>query len=256
MEVLSDRGYFTILIVTVHSFTFIYSFMMDVIKRNGWYIDRILQFPRTEPPDNLVNKCLIKNIRNHFIIVPFALYYCGYDTFLYMGMRTDYSSWLLVSWKCCGRDLVVSFIINDTLFYWGHRALHIPFLYKYIHKQHHQFKQPIAQASEWAHPIEDIIANIAPTLAGCFIMGSHLYILLLWIFLRMWKTLDAHCGYNLPFPLSIWHGLPGMSGSDMHDFHHESKEGMDSCFGAMSTFWDWICETDKAFYETKKNNKR
>jgi sterol desaturase/sphingolipid hydroxylase (fatty acid hydroxylase superfamily) len=249
---LGDRGYFTILIVAVHSFTFIYNFLMNIIKRNNWYADRVLQYPRSEPDANLVYISWIKNIRNHFVIIPLLLYYLGYDAFIYMGMKIDYISWLQVSWKDVIRDLIISLIINDTIFYWGHRALHIPFLYKLIHKQHHQFKQPIAQASEWAHPVEDILANIIPTLAGCFIMGSHFYVLLFWIFLRIWKTLDAHCGYTLPFPLSVWHGLPGMFGCDMHDFHHESKEGMKSCFGAMSTFWDWICGTDIAFYEIKK----
>jgi len=180
MKGFGDREYFTLLIITVYSFTFVYSFLIDIIKRNNWYTNRILQRPRSKPNINLIRACLIKNIRNHFILLP------------------------------------------------------------------------IPQASEWAHPIEDIITNITPSLAGCFIMGSHLYVLLFWLFLRMWKTLDAHCGYNLPFPLSIWHG-PGMMGCNMHDFHHESKEGMDSCFGAMTTFWDWICGTDRAFYEIKSS---
>jgi plant 4alpha-monomethylsterol monooxygenase len=248
MKTISDRGYFTLLFIIVYSFTFVYSFLIDIVKRNNWYTDRILQYPRSEPNKNLVRACLIKNMQNHFILIPLVLYYFGYDWFAYMGMKTDYASWLQVSWKNICRDLIVSLIINDTIFYWGHRALHIPFLYKSIHKQHHQFKQPIPQASEWAHPVEDIIANIIPSLTGCFIMGSHLYVLLFWLFLRMWKSLDAHCGYNLPFPLSIWNG-PGMLGCNMHDFHHESKEGMNSCFGAMSIFWDWICGTDRAFYE-------
>jgi sterol desaturase/sphingolipid hydroxylase (fatty acid hydroxylase superfamily) len=252
--VLSEAARFTLCVVTVHSFTFVYSFIMEMIKRHNWFEDCILQKPRPEPDASLVHACLIKNLRSHYLLLPLAIYYFVYDAFYYMGMRMDYASWLQVSWETVLKDLFVSLVVNDTGFYWSHRALHIPVLYKAIHKQHHQFKQPVAQASEWAHPIEDLLGNIAPTLGGPFIMGSHMYVMLFWLFLRMWKTLDAHSGYSLPFPISVWHGLPGMLGSDMHDFHHESKEGMDSCFGSMTTFWDWACGTDKTFYRVKMND--
>jgi plant 4alpha-monomethylsterol monooxygenase len=251
---LDDKTRFTVSVITVYSFTFIYSLFMEFIKRNGYFLDRQLQQPRDEPEESLVRACLIKNLRNHYILVPLGVYYILYDAFLYMGMKMDHNSWLNLDWKTFLRDIAVSAAVNDTGFYWSHRALHIPVLYKAIHKQHHQFKQPIAMASEWAHPLEDLFGNIGPTLLGPLLMGSHLYTILIWVVLRLWKTLDAHCGYSLPFPLSIWHGLPGLLGSDMHDFHHESKEGMEGCFGAMFTFWDYVCGTDKVFYDVKKKN--
>ena len=71
--------------------------------------------------------------------------------------------------------------------------------------------------------------------------------------LRMWKTVDAHCGYDLPFPLSIHHILPGQLGADMHDFHHEKNMG---CYGAFSLFWDSLCGTDQDFYEYKRKLKK
>jgi sterol desaturase/sphingolipid hydroxylase (fatty acid hydroxylase superfamily) len=247
---LSPQARFTLWTISVHSFTFVYDFAMVLVKRNGLFKEYQLQSPRSEPEESLVHDCLIKNLRSHYFLLPLVLYYFAYDWFTAWGMKMDHASWQQVEWATIGRDLFVSLIVNDTGFYWSHRALHIPVLYKAIHKQHHQFKQPIAQAAEWAHPIEDIFGNIGPTLAGPFLMGSHMYLLLFWLFLRMWKTLDAHSGYSLPFPLSIWHQFPGQLGSDMHDFHHESKEGMDSCFGAMTTFWDYVCGTDQRFYTT------
>ena len=33
---------------------------------------------------------------------------------------------------------VFSLYLEDFLFYWSHRALHLPYLYKYVHKTHHE----------------------------------------------------------------------------------------------------------------------
>lgn len=250
-----DRARFILTLVAAHSFTFVYSFLMAIVRRNGLFKDYQLQRPRPAPESELLHECLVKNLRSHFAVTPLLLYLFVYDAYVYMGMKIDYASWQATPWITIFRDLFISLVLNDTGFYWSHRALHSPFLYKRIHKQHHQFKAPVPEASEWAHPVEDIFGNILPTLAGCFLMGSHLYLVAFWLWLRLWKTLDAHSGYNLPFPLSIWHCLPGMLGSEMHDFHHESKEGMNSCFGAMTTFWDVVCGTDKAFYVKKSKQK-
>lgn len=35
-------------------------------------------------------------------------------------------------------QLAFCVFVNDTLFYWAHRALHHRSVYKYIHKQHHE----------------------------------------------------------------------------------------------------------------------
>jgi methylsterol monooxygenase len=178
--------------------------------------------------------------------MPALAYWLMYDVYSDFGMKTDLASWAGTSWSTALRDLFVCIAVNDTGFYWGHRVLHWGPLYTHIHKKHHEYKAPTSEASEWAHPIEDLFVNIAPTVLGGLVMGSHLYTFAFWLTLRMWKTCDAHSGYLLPFPLSIFHGLPGLLGADMHDFHHETTTG--GCYGTFTTFWDRICGTDQAFY--------
>jgi methylsterol monooxygenase len=39
-----------------------------------------------------------------------------------------------------------------------------------IHKQHHDFKQPFGIASVYAHPIEHVLSNLLPVLAGPAVM--------------------------------------------------------------------------------------
>eukprot|EP00040_Diaphanoeca_grandis_P021110 m.112429 g.112429 ORF g.112429 m.112429 type:complete len:201 (-) comp28193_c0_seq5:216-818(-) len=47
----------------------------------------------------------------------------------------------------------------DTMFYWVHRSLHHPMLYKHIHKQHHEYKATNIWASEYFGAV-DLICNV------------------------------------------------------------------------------------------------
>jgi len=64
------------------------------------------------------------------------------------------------------RDFTISIIVREILFYYSHRLGHIPALYKRIHKVHHKFTAPIAPSAEYAHPIEHLVANVIPVIAG------------------------------------------------------------------------------------------
>jgi sterol desaturase/sphingolipid hydroxylase (fatty acid hydroxylase superfamily) len=50
--------------------------------------------------------------------------------------------------------VIVAAFVDDALFYWSHRFLHSwPWLYRTVHKQHHEFKEPSPIATEFAHPV-------------------------------------------------------------------------------------------------------
>jgi sterol desaturase/sphingolipid hydroxylase (fatty acid hydroxylase superfamily) len=135
-------------------------------------------------------------------------------------------------------------IMEDFLFYWSHRFLHLDFIYPYIHKKHHEFKDTISIASEYAHPIEAIIANIIPTSLGFKLLGDkcHLFTIVMWLALRITETIDGHSGYE--FSWSPFRLLPFSGSSDSHSYHHSHNIGNYSSF---FTFWDTICGTSKHY---------
>ena len=59
---------------------------------------------------------------------------------------------------------------------WAHRSLHIRAIYPYVHRFHHKFnnkESTVGVASEAAHPIEFVFANLIPTMAGPTLLGVH-----------------------------------------------------------------------------------
>lgn len=199
--------------------------------------------PEKWPDTNLVWKCLLEVFGKSVFSTPLVGYFM-YPVCKYFGaeIHTPIPSLFTFAWQ-----VALCFILNDFLFYWFHRLLHTPFLYKRIHKQHHMFKQSIGIASEYAHPVEDFLTALIASLLPVVVLGCHITVTWTYLFLRTWETVDAHSGYN--FPWSIWTLFPWLNGGPkFHDFHHSSNIGN---YG-MLRFWDWAMGTDVKYREYQK----
>ena len=216
------------------------NFLLMLCYRNSWFMKYRIQGKQL-PEWDLIKECLRNELINHVFIQPIVLWYLYPRFAKYMDVNAAAPSAFEIL-----RDFIVFIAINDTLFYWAHRMLHHKYIYKYIHKHHHRFKVNIGIAAEFAHPVEDVLANLLPTLLGAFVMKSHPLTFWLWLVIRLFETVDAHSGYSFPF--SPFHIFYWQGGSERHDFHHSHNIG---CYGSFTIFWDWICGTDKAFNDFK-----
>lgn len=202
-----------------------------------------------ETPFNrdLALDCLKKNIISHIFVHPIALYF-AYDLHKWCGMSSLYAP--LPSALTVARDLAVAVFLNDTLFYWAHRALHHKSIYKYIHKKHHMFKVNVGISAEYANPIEDVLANIIPTMAGVWVMGSHAAVVWLWLIIRISETMEAHSNYD--FPLSPFGKFWWQGGARRHEYHHSHNVG---CYGSFTSFWDRLMQTDLDFLKHESDRR-
>lgn len=107
-------------------------------------------------------------------------------------------------------ELVIFTLSEEVAFYYSHRFLHRPTIYKFIHKQHHEWTSPIAVTAIYTHPLEHVLSNLCPIFLGPLLMGSHIGTIWLWSVLAYLSTLNAHSGYHLPL----------MPSPEAHDFHH------------------------------------
>ena len=76
----------------------------------------------------------------------------GY-TFIYFDIADYGYWWLIVSF------LIVLFI-DDMFFYWSHRAMHHPKLYKFFHRVHHESTDPSPLTAFAFHPSEAVIEQM------------------------------------------------------------------------------------------------
>lgn len=85
-------------------------------------------------------------------------------------------------------------LVAETAFYWIHRLFHAsPFLYRKFHAQHHLWTIPIAPATLDTHPIDHVLINLVPLLAGpCLWPPPTETLLYVWVALSTWHAVYAH----------------------------------------------------------------
>lgn len=107
-------------------------------------------------------------------------------------------------------DILILIICEEIGFYYVHRVLHHRLFYQRFHKVHHEWRNPIAMAAIYCHPVEHVFCNLLPIFGGFLLLGSHVVTCWLWIASVYFVVLNDHSGYHFPFLLS----------SEAHDYHH------------------------------------
>jgi len=141
-------------------------------------------------------------------------------------------------WLVAGVPLTL--LIHDTYFYWMHRLMHHPWLYRRIHLTHHKSVNPSPWAAYAFHPLEAVVeAGIIPIL----LFAMPLHPLSFWSFttIMLWFNVYGHLGYELfskktyTHPIGRW-----LNSSVHHNLHHEKFHGN---YGLYFTIWDRLCGT-------------
>ena len=152
----------------------------------------------------------------------------------------DYSLWWLPA------SVLVYLLLHDSWFYWTHRLMHRPRIYRRMHAIHHASRNPTAWAAMSFHPWESITgAVLVPALV--LLVPIHYGALLTVLLIMTIMGVTNHMGWEL-FPNCLVRGRAGrwLITASHHQRHHDKH----LCnFGLYFRFWDRLCGTDRGLGE-------
>ena len=156
-------------------------------------------------------------------------------TRVYTDMASYPSWWLPVS-------VLIYLAAHDSWFYWTHRLMHRPSVYKRMHAVHHASRDPTAWAAMSFHPLESITgAIVIPLLV--LLVPIHYGALLAVLTIMTVMGVTNHMGWEI-FPRWLVRGPAGewLITASHHQRHHEKY----LCnFGLYFRLWDRLCGTDR-----------
>lgn len=139
--------------------------------------------------------------------------------------------------------LLVTF--HDTWFYWMHRAIHQPDLFKIIHKVHHQSHNPTPWAAFSFHPLEAFLEIGFLPIIVCVLPLHPLAIVMFSLWSILFNVM-GHLGYEVfpkgftQHPIFKWFNTP-----THHNLHHQRS----NCnYGLYFNFWDRVMQTNHKKY--------
>jgi lathosterol oxidase len=181
-------------------------------------------------------------------IIIFALIGTSIFTVKSLGYLQIYETIEEFGWFYFFMSLAIAIIFHDFYFYWTHRWMHHPKIYKYVHKVHHMSTNPSPWAAYSFHPFEAIVqALVFPILLVA--LPLHPTIIFVFLIYTILRNVLGHLGYEL-FPrgftknkLLNWHTT-----TTHHSMHHQY---FNSNYGLYFSWWDkWMKTEHKAYNES------
>jgi len=151
-------------------------------------------------------------------------------------------------WEYFAFSVIVLIVLHDAWFYWSHRLIHHPKLFRRCHRIHHKSHNPspwtaysfdISEAYINAIFLPIVLLLLPATPLAIFVFLSHM----------MLRNAIGHCGYEI-FPATR-KGRPlfdWLTTVTHHDLHH-SQAGWN--YGLYFTWWDRMMGTEHPLYHEK-----
>ncbi|WP_347157303.1 sterol desaturase family protein [Pontibacter chitinilyticus] len=143
-------------------------------------------------------------------------------------------------------SVVLALLIHDTYFYWTHRLMHHPRLFKLFHLTHHRSTNPSPWAAFAFSPLEAVVEGSIIFVIAVLIPIHSVAILLFLLFMTVYNVY-GHLGYEI-YPAWLVNSRLGkwLNTSTNHNMHHKYFRGN---YGLYCRFWDELLQTTHPNYD-------
>ena len=157
-----------------------------------------------------------------------------------------YSSIGDYGWAYFFISIFLALLIHVTYFYWMHRAMHHPKLFKVFHLVHHRSTNPTPWAAYAFHPLEAVFEGLVVWVIVFTIPINHFAILVFGLIMITYNVY-GHLGYEI-YPKWLINSRIGkwLNTSTNHNMHHKY---FNDNYGLYFRFWDEIMKTTNSKYK-------
>lgn len=149
-------------------------------------------------------------------------------------------------WGWYAASILIAVAVHDTYFYWSHRLLHHPLLFRRLHRTHHLSNNPTPWAAYSFSTGEALIqSGIGPLLV--YTVPMHYSAFLLFMIWQISFNVLGHCGYEILPSCFMRSGAGRFLNTVTHHAMHHEKVGAN--FGLYFNIWDRLMGTNHAEYE-------
>lgn len=140
-------------------------------------------------------------------------------------------------------------IAHDAYFYWAHRIMHHPKLFKHFHRAHHRSITPTPWAA-YSFAIPEAIVMFLFVPIWQFFVPTPGWVMFAWLNFQIIRNAMGHAGFEffpswwLSTPLTRW-----INTTVHHDLHHNG--GFNTNYGLYFIWWDKWMGTEHPRYRQR-----
>lgn len=137
-----------------------------------------------------------------------------------------------------GFSLVAMVVAHDAYFYWTHRLMHDPRLFRRVHRRHHLSNNP-SPFTAYSFDVPEAVLMVAFTVLWPLVFPAPWEVTSLFVIHQIFRNTLLHCGYELmPMRRNGKPWLDFLTTTTHHDLHH-GQAGYN--YAAWFTWWDrWM----------------
>ena len=215
-----------------------------IINKQKWIKYKIQQkFPKNR-------EYIREGMYSLITMIIFTCILIGLNSKPIVGYTTRYYEISERGWVYYYLLFIIMFFVHDAYFYFIHRIMHYPKIFKYIHLIHHKSTNPSPWAAYSFHPFEAIIEQ-GIILIFYFTVPIHITHLTVFFLFSIIYNIYGHLGYEI-YPKGFNKTRIGkwINTSISHNQHHQFCKGN---YGLYTLIWDRLFGTLRNDYDVRFN---